>query len=444
MPHDRLGSALGSRRLRGRVSPGPAQPPAGTEPAPLPPGAPMCRTRTRVDGREDHRRARRTGPHGRRSSLSLAEDRAARAQEDRRLMARYHRRGRSGRAGAARRALPAARAPARAALPARRRAARRPRPGRLARAAEGDRPLRPRARDRVLVVRRPDHPRRAQAALPRQGLVRSCPARSAGAGRQGRPGGRRDVARAGPRPDAGRDRRADRHHARSRCSRRARPRPPTARSRSTARAPTRRRRATPTPTRSARRTPATAIAEDAATVERLMQVLSEREREVLRLRFEEDLTQSEIGAPRRRLPDARLAPDPAVDRAPARRGRRTLRRAGTSSSGHGALGPPHARRAAAPAADPALVARRVAHDRHPPAGGRGAAGPRGARARASRRRRRRGGGRGRRRHRARRARVRSRSSIRTSATRCAPTRTRACCSCSPRGPAQGHPGARDA
>ena len=64
-------------------------------------------------------------------------------------------------------------------------------------------------------------------------------------------------------------------------------------------------------------------AEDAATVERLMQVLSDREREVLRLRFEEDLTQSEIGAPRRRLPDARLAPDPAVDRAAARRSRAT-------------------------------------------------------------------------------------------------------------------------
>jgi RNA polymerase sigma-B factor len=37
------------------------------------------------------------------------------------------------------------------------------------------------------------------------------------------------------------------------------------------------------------------LAEDAATVERLMRVLSDREREVLRLRFEEDLTQSEIG-----------------------------------------------------------------------------------------------------------------------------------------------------
>jgi RNA polymerase sigma-B factor len=36
-------------------------------------------------------------------------------------------------------------------------------------------------------------------------------------------------------------------------------------------------------------------AEHAATVERLMSVLTDREREVLRLRFEEDLTQSEIG-----------------------------------------------------------------------------------------------------------------------------------------------------
>jgi RNA polymerase sigma-B factor len=37
------------------------------------------------------------------------------------------------------------------------------------------------------------------------------------------------------------------------------------------------------------------VAEAAATVDRLMQVLTDREREVLRLRFEEDLTQSEIG-----------------------------------------------------------------------------------------------------------------------------------------------------
>jgi RNA polymerase sigma-B factor len=41
--------------------------------------------------------------------------------------------------------------------------------------------------------------------------------------------------------------------------------------------------------------PGFGLAEDAATVERLMLVLSDREREVLRLRFGEDLTQSEIG-----------------------------------------------------------------------------------------------------------------------------------------------------
>jgi RNA polymerase sigma-B factor len=42
--------------------------------------------------------------------------------------------------------------------------------------------------------------------------------------------------------------------------------------------------------------PGYARAEEAATVDRLMRVLTAREREVLRLRFEEDLTQSEIGA----------------------------------------------------------------------------------------------------------------------------------------------------
>jgi RNA polymerase sigma-B factor len=41
--------------------------------------------------------------------------------------------------------------------------------------------------------------------------------------------------------------------------------------------------------------PGFGLAEDAATVQRLMRVLNEREREVLRLRFEEDLTQAEIG-----------------------------------------------------------------------------------------------------------------------------------------------------
>jgi RNA polymerase sigma-B factor len=37
------------------------------------------------------------------------------------------------------------------------------------------------------------------------------------------------------------------------------------------------------------------LAEDSATIERLMRVLTDREREILRLRFAEDLTQAEIG-----------------------------------------------------------------------------------------------------------------------------------------------------
>jgi RNA polymerase sigma-B factor len=41
--------------------------------------------------------------------------------------------------------------------------------------------------------------------------------------------------------------------------------------------------------------PGFSVAEDSATIERLMRVLTEREREVLRLRFAEDLTQAEIG-----------------------------------------------------------------------------------------------------------------------------------------------------
>ena len=38
-----------------------------------------------------------------------------------------------------------------------------------------------------------------------------------------------------------------------------------------------------------------ALAEDRATIERVMRVITPREREILRLRFAEDLTQAEIG-----------------------------------------------------------------------------------------------------------------------------------------------------
>ena len=96
---------------------------------------------------------------------------------------------RPGRPRDARRALPAAGPPARAPLPAPRGAVRRPLPGRLPRAREGDRPLRPRARRRVLELRGADDPRRDQALLPRPDVVGARPARPAGARAAGRPGG---------------------------------------------------------------------------------------------------------------------------------------------------------------------------------------------------------------------------------------------------------------
>ena len=68
-------------------------------------------------------------------------------------------------------------------------------------------------------------------------------------------------------------------------------------------------------------------------------------------------------------------------------------RRGVGPPRHGALGPAHGRRHAAPAAGAARHARRVAVDRHPPPGRRAPAGPRGPRARPRRRRRRRDRGR---------------------------------------------------
>ena len=96
-------------------------------------------------------------------------------------------------------------------------------------------------------------------------------------------------------PTTGGDRRAHRAPRSSRCSRRARRRPPTAPSRSTARASDDEEESDSYADAFGADDPGFGLAEDSATVERLMRVLSEREREVLRLRFEEDLTQSEIG-----------------------------------------------------------------------------------------------------------------------------------------------------
>ena len=113
----------------------------------------------------------------------------------RELLTRWHlQHDRAAREELVERFLPLARQP-RPPLPARRRAVRRPRPGRVARAAEGDRPLRPRPRGRLLELRGPDHPRRDQAPLPRPHLGCPRPARPAGARAEGRPGGRGAVAR---------------------------------------------------------------------------------------------------------------------------------------------------------------------------------------------------------------------------------------------------------
>ena len=179
-------------------------------------------------------------------------------------------------------------------LRARRRVAGRPHAGRVAGAAQSDRPLRPAACGGVQLVCGADDRRRAQTLLPRLRLVGAGAARPAGA-RAARAARKRPVRRrARSRPD----RRAARTAPRRR--RRADPGSP----RGGRRAP---RRVTGSPARGRQdderpvrelgvEDPGFAAAEDAATVSRLAALLSERDREVLRLRFEQDLTQSEIGA----------------------------------------------------------------------------------------------------------------------------------------------------
>ena len=343
-------------------------------------------------------------------------------------------RRRSGRARGARRALPAARAPARAPLPARRRAARRPRPGRLARPAEGDRPLRPRARDRVLVLRGPDDPRRAQAPLPRQGLVGPRPARPAGARRAASTASarssRRELGRAPtPAEIAERTGATPEQVLEAREAAGAYRAVSLDRPRDDDEEGERHRRR-----RIGIEDPGFGVAEDAATVERLMRVLSEREREVLRLRFAEDLTQSEIGE---RVGVSQMHVSRLIRQAIARcaRPRTRARRApGRRRTGlAGAMEHWDLRTLDVEPHQPEILhsargeARSIA-DRA--ARGRGAPGPRGPRARLSRRRdRRRGrGSRGRPAGRA-----SPPSSTPASATPCAPVPMRGCCSCSRRG-----------
>ena len=268
--------------------------------------------------------------------------------------------------------------------------------------AEGDRPLRAGPADRVLLVRGADDPRRAQASLPRQGLVGPRPARPAGDGRPRRArdrGARSCALGRAPTPGEIAEHIGDHDRAGARGARGGRRVP-----RDLARPPARRRRGRRRHARDSMgiEDPGFRLAEHAATVERLMAVLTDREREVLRLRFGEDLTQSEIGerVGVSQMHVSRLIRQAIDGCAPRRPGRRATwpdahAAAGTIAA-HGALGPADARRGATPAADPALRARRGALDRHPPARRRGAAGAPGPRARLSRRRRRRGRGRRRR------------------------------------------------
>ena len=121
---------------------------------------------------------------------------------------------RRGRAKRADRALHAARPEPRAALSPCLRAARRPRPGRLRGPRQGGRSLGRRARSRLLQLRRPHHPRRAAALLPRRDLGRPARARPAGAVPVGRGGARDAVGRARPLADRRRHRRPARPHAR--------------------------------------------------------------------------------------------------------------------------------------------------------------------------------------------------------------------------------------
>ncbi len=153
---------------------------------------------------------------------------------------------------------PAAGGALRAAVPQPRRALRGPGPGRHDRAAQVDRPVRPRARGRVLDVRHPDDHRRDQAVLPRQGLGDPGAAPAAGAAHADR----RDQCRADPEPGSLPHRRASspkRSAARSRRSSRGSSRAtPTRRCRSTpATATTTARRPCSTPSASRTRTSST-------------------------------------------------------------------------------------------------------------------------------------------------------------------------------------------
>ena len=196
--------------------------------------------------------------------------------------------------------LPADGAPPRAALPPRRRAAGRPRPGRQPRAREGDRALRPRPRRRrspsyavptiVGELKRHLRDTRWSAYVPQRMRERVLEVDRA-----------TESPAARARPLADRRRRSP-HETRHRGGRGGggaprRP-PPTRPSRSTRRRAARR-QTTPGPrcsTRSAPRRSATTWSSTRVTIEPALRALPARQRVILRLRFDEDMTQAEIAA----------------------------------------------------------------------------------------------------------------------------------------------------
>ena len=216
-------------------------------------------------------------------------------ETERQLLVRYHEHGDLAAREELVRALPAARPRPRAPLHVHRRAARRPRAGREPRPDQGDRPLRARPRHEVHELRRADDPRRAEAPLPRQGLVAARAARPPGAHARGEP--RDGGALHGARPLAERARggRASGLLRRSRCWRRRRPRRATRPPRST-----RRRRATTTSrprswTCSAARTRPTSSSRTARRSPARGPTSRTSSARSLELRFMQDLTQREIG-----------------------------------------------------------------------------------------------------------------------------------------------------
>ena len=200
---------------------------------------------------------------------------------------------RSERPRRARRAIPAAGQAARTAI-RRGQRVRRSRPGRVLRVGEGDRPLRPRPGARVLHVRRADDRGRAQALLPRPLVDRARAARRARS-RAARPArvGALDGDASGGRPPRPRSPRSWTSRS-SWCSKRSRPRPPIALTgwmrRSTSMTTSAAGRSPPATTR------ATRSRRHPPRLAPLLASLTPREQRILRLRFEHDLTQSEIGA----------------------------------------------------------------------------------------------------------------------------------------------------